>query len=141
MGSIPVNEEHAEAVQHDIDKGRYEYISKLSKADQKRWKKMENCVEQLIGLKCPFMLLVAPDRTGSFWKYQTYTQKKLPLSDKEETKVAHRAFASFGTHSRFFSSLYPEHKIVLVNDKDEPYYMFRDGKHFEIKKSDSDETT
>lgn len=122
---FPLTEEHLEANQYYLDKERYDTVSKLSEAEQAKFKRMEQAVEALIGIGRPFMLLAAPtDSDIAWWRYQKYTEQKVPLSEEEGRKVMLRAWYCLNAHASHFTKM-TGHSIVFHDEKGQPYYIYK----------------
>jgi hypothetical protein len=120
---MPLNDEHMEAFQCDIDKQRYDMMEKMTEEEKVRFRKMEDIVVQLKTLGCPFVLLSAPEDEGTkFWRYQYYSKEAFPPSDEEDKKIRHRMFNAFAAHASFYAEASAS-RIQLQNTEGIPYYQ------------------
>lgn len=119
---LPINDEHREAMQSELDKKRYAYVETLSPEDKERFKKMEEIVVQLKGANLPFILLACPERKkGFFWNYQAMTNEELPHSEKLEEEVKNLTFTAFMTHAQFSAKVFG-HSMTVYSPSGFPFY-------------------
>ncbi len=120
---MPLNEEHLEAVQTDVDKVRYDMMEKMKDEDKVRFRKMEDIVVQLKTMGAPFVLMCAPEEgTGKFWRYQYYSKEPFPPSDEEEKLIRHRMFNAFAAHAAFYADASAS-RVQLQDSQGVPYYQ------------------
>lgn len=112
-------------MQSELDVKRYEYVASLSPEEQANFKTMENCVEKLIGTGCPFFFLMAPEKEDKkFWRYQSMTREKLPLSEEEAKAVSRRSWYAMQTHAKHFAML-TGHTVQFMTKSGVPFYQVR----------------
>lgn len=131
--NVPCNEEHMEAVQGDMDKKRYEYITSLSPEEQTKFKTMEECVEKMIGLKCPFMFLMNVEKDSDrFWRYQSMTPVQLPTTGKDTEDMMRKSWYAMQTHAKHFSKL-SGHTISFMTKEGTPFYQVKPNSDIMLK--------
>ncbi len=127
--NIPLNEEHMEAIQSNLDEERYSYVASLTDEEKKNFKTMEECVEKMVGTGRPFIFLMAAEnRDDKFWRYQSFTKEKIPLSNIEQNLVMKRAWYAMHNHAKFFSQL-TGHNIAF-SVKNKPYFIVTPDKDY-----------
>lgn len=121
--TVPINEEHMEAMQTNLDKKRYAHIASLSPEEQERFKKMEEAVVVLKGLGVPFILLAAVENNQSrYWRYQSLSNQPVPASQEESSNITKRMFEMMINHAKFFADAL-HHKVMFVDKAGIPYYI------------------
>ena len=133
--SIPINEEHLEAIQSQIDKERYEVVAKLPPEQQKAHAELERAVEILNGSGCVFSVVAAlPNEELKFWHYHKITHT-IPFTTEERAKVISRAWQIVATTARFFVRI-TDHFVSFHAPNQKLYYIITPSKDVDVSKQE-----
>lgn len=134
---MPLNEEHMEALQSDLDTHRYNMLEKMTEEEKIRFRRMEEIVVELKGLKIPFFLLAAPEDDEKFWRYQSFSKESFPPSEEELKKIQFRIFNAYVAASQFYCQT-TDSRVQLQSGKTAiPYYQIHKNGNLDFNPTDA----
>ena len=116
MNQTPLTDEYVEAEGNLLDKKRAEYLKTLDPKDREKLEKIEALAKELVDLKCPFFLSIAPINDQQVWRYFKTTSAKFPASKAEGKKMYMCSFALLRCQAMTFANT--NGQVVSVTNPD-----------------------